>query len=582
MKKVILLVLTIALGMVSVSLAAEGTWTTKADMPTARYVISSSVVDGKIYAIGGDSSSNGRSTEAYDPVTNTWTRKANMPMVRGAGTSSVVNGRIYAIGGRLSLNGANVSSVIEYDTTTDTWTAKANMMPTPRSWLSSSVVNGKIYAIGGAFTYQGTALSTVEEYDPATDTWTRKADMPTARACLSTSAVNGKIYAIGGSPGNPWYRGLSTVEEYNPATDTWTKKADMPTGRTYFSTGAVNGKIYAIGGLTTGSNHLSPVEEYDPATDTWTRKADMPTARSGLATSAVNGKIYAIGGWVGGGTTLSTVEEYDPNPLIVDFNGDGIVDGADISMMVEFWHTNEPFYDIAPAPFGDGIVDVQDLILLSEHLFEEIFPMGLIEYWKLDEAEGDIAYNSISDNYGILSGDPTWQPDSGQVAGALEFDGINDYVETDFVLNPAYGAFSAFAWIQGGAPGQVIISQADGIGTGETWLGADALGGNLMTGLRPPDRRSPTPPMVSDFVITDGQWHHIGIVVTAHGVRNLYADGMRVAADTQGVNLPSSNGDIYIGSNKTLDAGTLFSGLIDDVRIYKVALTAEQIEALAR
>jgi hypothetical protein len=87
--------------------------------------------------------------------------------------------------------------------------------------------------------------------------------------------------------------------------------------------------------------------------------------------------------------------------------------------------------------------------------------------------------------------------------------------------------------------------------------------------------------MVSDFVITDGKWHHVGIVVTANGVRNLYADGIRVAFDIQGVNLPSSNGGLYLGTGKTLDAGTFFSGLIDDVRIYDKALSAEEIEALA-
>jgi Tol biopolymer transport system component len=53
---------------------------------------------------------------------------------------------------------------------------------------------------------------------------------------------------------------------------------------------------------------------------------------------------------------------------IVDFNGDGIVDGLDVCMMVDNWHTDEPLYDIAPMPFGDGIVDVKDLVLLAEHL----------------------------------------------------------------------------------------------------------------------------------------------------------------------------------------------------------------------
>jgi hypothetical protein len=58
---------------------------------------------------------------------------------------------------------------------------------------------------------------------------------------------------------------------------------------------------------------------------------------------------------------------------VVDLNGDGIVDAADMCIMVGFWDTNEPLCDIGPMPWGDGIVDVQDLIVLAEHLFEE-FP----------------------------------------------------------------------------------------------------------------------------------------------------------------------------------------------------------------
>ena len=38
--------------------------------------------------------------------------------------------------------------------------------------------------------------------------------------------------------------------------------------------------------------------------------------------------------------------------------------------------------------------------------------------------------------------------------------------------------------------------------------------------------------------------------------------------DIQPVELPSSAGGLYFVANKTLDSGTFFSGLIDDVRIY--------------
>jgi Tol biopolymer transport system component len=268
---------------------------------------------------------------------------------------------------------------------------------------------------------------------------------------------------------------------------------------------------------------------------------------------------------------------------VVDLNGDGIVDAADMCIMVDHWGDNYSLCDIGPTPLGDGIVDVQDLIVLAEHLFEEIFPPGLVAYWKLDEAEGNLAHNSISDNHGIIHEEPLWQPQSGKKGGALELDGVNDYIDTDFVMNPAESAFSAFAWIKGGMPGQVIISQTDGPGgAGEIWLGADAVEGKLMTKLRAPSGRSPAPPMVADVVITDGQWHHVGIVVTEQKVRHLYIDGIRATFDTQPVVLPSSDGGLHIGSGKNLGAVTFFSGLIDDIRIYNKALSAEEITALSK
>ncbi len=119
----------------------------------------------------------------------TWTQKADMPTARMVVRTSVVDGKIYAIS---SLKGIGVKKVEEYDPATDNWTEKADM-PTGRGLLGTSVVDGRIYAIGGRTAWGGgTKLATVEEYDPATDTWTQKADMPSPRSALATSVVNGK------------------------------------------------------------------------------------------------------------------------------------------------------------------------------------------------------------------------------------------------------------------------------------------------------------------------------------------------------------------------------------------------------
>jgi len=57
---------------------------------------------------------------------------------------------------------------------------------------------------------------------------------------------------------------------------------------------------------------------------------------------------------------------------VVDLNADGIVDAADMCIIVDHWGTDNKLCDIGPSPLGDGIVDVQDLIVLAEHLFEEV------------------------------------------------------------------------------------------------------------------------------------------------------------------------------------------------------------------
>jgi hypothetical protein len=245
---------------------------------------------------------------------------------------------------------------------------------------------------------------------------------------------------------------------------------------------------------------------------------------------------------------------------VVDFNGDGIVDSDDTRIMIDYWHTDNSLCDIGPMPWGDGIVDAQDLGVLLEHLLLE--DVSLIAHWKLDETEGIIAGNSINGKHGTVNGNPAWQLDGGMIGGALLFNGVEDYVDTPFVLNPEEGIFSVFAWIKGGEPGQTILSQEDGA----NWLATDTQG-CLMTALISEGRR-PGDPLSSETVVTDGLWHRIGLVWD-RSYRSLYVDDELVAADVGLQNgFPSSQGEMYIGAANNRHPSTLWSGLIDDVRIY--------------
>jgi len=567
MKTTILLVWVLALGLASMSLAAEDTWTYIADMSGARSFSGGGVIDGKIYVIGGapSNSSITSSVEMYDPIVDTWTRMADMPSARCYPTTCTFDGKIYVFGGTSGKYSSAKKNVYVYDPQTDTWTQKADM-PYANALCGIAVVDDTIYLIGGGFSEPSSPTSTVMAYNPITESWTQKADMPTARG-PSACVVDGMIYAIGGADQDWQVFSYKHVDVYDPSTDTWTRKSDMPTERWGLGTCVVNGKIYAIGGWS-GRDACTANEVYDPTTDTWAIKSPMQQKRNGAFVCSIGDKIYAIGGAypVPQPGFLSSAEVYDtglgvPSP---DFNGDGIVDIKDLLLLIESWGQDDPVCDIAPPPFGDGVVDALDLELLMSYWGQPVDDPTLIAHWALDEVEGAVAYDSAGVNDAFLVGGPVWQPDGGMVAGALQFDGVDDYVSTDPVLNPADGPFSALAWIKGGAPGQVVISQLNGA----NWLGTDQSLGCLMTQLCASGRGGSS--LRSESVITDGAWHRIGFVWDGLS-RTLYVDDILVAEDTQ-QGLGHSDGGLNIGCGSDAAAGTFWSGLIDDVRIYNRAV----------
>ena len=311
-------------------------WTQKADMPTTRSDFSTCIVDGKIFVIGGSlrlkmdeyGDQSLSTVEMYDPETDTWEGKANMPTVRSNASVSVVDGKIYAIGGSklkkyqvprgFGIESEELPTVEMYDPTTDTWTQKADM-PTPRK-TKTCVVGGKIYAIGGWSTdSEQSKLEIVEVYDPATDTWAKAQSMNHARCSAAMSVVNGEIYAIGGigwppnrDPSGQYLssRYLSNVEVFNPKTNQWQERTEMSVPKAAHSTSVIDGKIYVMGGyLQEGrkSKILSVIEIYDPATDRWTQESDMLIGKSGHATEVVDGQIYIFGGG-----PPTSVQVYDP------------------------------------------------------------------------------------------------------------------------------------------------------------------------------------------------------------------------------------------------------------------------------
>jgi N-acetylneuraminic acid mutarotase len=241
-------------------------------------------VDGKIYAIGADGT-----TQQYDPATLNWTLKTPLPNPVGGGIAAYQN-KIYVIG-------ESYNEV--YDVATDTWTNKT-AMPTWRIGVQANVVNGKIYLIGGMIDNElGTLTNVNEAYDPVTDTWTTEEPAPTAVYVYASAVVDNKIYVLGGSSDPPNVVS-NQVQIYDAATDSWSLGTPMPTPVRMASAGATTGtfapkRIYVVGGMQNGDG-LNLNQIYDPQTDTWITGALMPTARYGLSVAVVNDTLYAVGG----------------------------------------------------------------------------------------------------------------------------------------------------------------------------------------------------------------------------------------------------------------------------------------------
>ncbi len=230
------------------------------------------------------------------------------------------------------------------------------------------------------------------------------------------------------------------------------------------------------------------------------------------------------------------------------------------------YHFNAP---VNPQDFASRTSCPSRVLAVGQTISSEgwLQDFPLIGYWPLDEAAGSVAHDIASGNTGQVKGSAVWQPDIGRVKGTCQFDGTDDHIDAPKVLNPNSGPFSVFAWVKGTRANSVVISQADGTGSGRAWLACNDTG-KLETRLT--DGSAAV--LTSDVVITDDSWHPIGIVWDG-SIRHLYADGIEVAQDAMPIGkLLSADGHLYIGAGKSLAPSSRWLGMIDEVEIFNTAV----------
>ncbi len=198
----------------------------------------------------------------------------------------------------------------------------------------------------------------------------------------------------------------------------------------------------------------------------------------------------------------------------------------------------------------------------------------LVGWWKLDEGAGNNVVDwSGHGNHGALAGDPEWT--DGVDGGALSFDGSGDWVPTglmpaDFGVDGG-NAKTVTAWVYttGYNNGGIydMGSQSDGQEFCLRTLGS-------LNDWRVQRWGYPT----YDFDVTypsRARWVHFAQVYSGTDGGNtttLYADGVVIGSQT--IELDTADTPFVIGR---YGGSTGFDGVIDDVRFYNKALTAEEV-----
>jgi len=271
------------------------------------------------------------------------------------------------------------------------------------------------------------------------------------------------------------------------------------------------------------------------------------------------------------------------------YNNDGDFNATDVDDYYGYSYRREagnysnlvtPYIDEDP----DGDASLSDYYLCNNSVFSTFVDgsknqqsvgdfsdcSGLVSYWTLDN---DNAWDPIGGNNGTINtGGNTITGATGQVNGAYDFDGSDDWVETNANWDLTSVTVSAWVNIDQQKEQRIIDSSED-----EGWsrirvqINSDGTISNGIAG-----------GVTSTSSITTGQWYHI---VAVHDAVN---EESKIYIDGQLDNTGGSNSwNINTGSNQWIGAsydnnvdGAALDGRIDDVRIYDRALSSSEVQAL--
>lgn len=224
----------------------------------------------------------------------------------------------------------------------------------------------------------------------------------------------------------------------------------------------------------------------------------------------------------------------------------------------------------------------------------DIYPYGLVGYWKMDEGSGTTTSDSSGNgNTGTLVNGPQWV--NGRYGKALDFNGVNSYVSIPDSPSLRIQSFTLTAWIymtlrpyQHGNRHSAIINklyfQISGIGTKGYKLQFEdpsSSDDNLVVTIGDDISQRFLVKYNSINDLTLNQWHQI--VGTWNGsIASIYIDGQLKSSESTGAyTVVHDDTPLALGTEVTSGVKDVwFNGLIDEAMVFNRALSAEEVQSL--
>jgi FtsP/CotA-like multicopper oxidase with cupredoxin domain len=202
---------------------------------------------------------------------------------------------------------------------------------------------------------------------------------------------------------------------------------------------------------------------------------------------------------------------------------------------------------------------------------------GLVAAYGFDELSGTVLFDaSPAGNHGLISGAtaPTRTAD-GRFGRALAFDGVDDLVRITDSASLDITRMTLSAWVNPSASGgwrSVVLKErpTTGLAYG-LYANSDANGPEVSLRIAgaTADQHATMP---SSLPV--GEWHYVAATYDGTALR-LFVDGVEVSATPLSGNIATTARPLFIGGNEFW--GEWFGGVIDELRVYNRALTAEEI-----